>query len=174
MQTNWIYSYFENCFLLLVPILLWNIILAGRLPKAYSAEIFSKDIPPFTDYGEKIFRFFVFALSAFMPIRIETQSQKIGLGLYLAGTIIYFLSWLVLIYFPQTDWSLSAFGFSAPAYTPLIWLAGIGLIGGTLYFSSPYRSWMYFTLSIIFIGFHLSHILLVYLKNIKQPSNSNI
>jgi hypothetical protein len=67
----------------------------------------------------------------------------------------------MLLLLPIAAWNL-AFS-SAPAYTPLIWLIGIGLIGNLLYSSSPYHSSMYILLSIIFIGFHLSHAITVYL-----------
>jgi hypothetical protein len=164
-MTPLITNYLLNCMLLLVPIVAWNIIFFGKLPALYSPKIFEKDIPLFIACGENFFRLFVFILPVLMPIRIETQSQKFGLSLYIAGTLIYFISWLVQMYFPQCAWSLSVFGFLAPAYTPLIWLIGIGLIGSTLYFSSPYRSWMYIAISIIFLGFHLSHALTVFMRN---------
>jgi hypothetical protein len=160
-------SFFANCFLLLIPILLWNLIFASKLPKAYSAEIFSKDIPRFIEYGENILRLFVFVLPIFMPIHIETQNQKLGFWFYIIGSVIYYMSWLVLIYFPQGNWSLSALGFSAPAYTPLIWLAGIGLIGNKLFFASPYRSWIYIIASTIFVSFHLAHAVTVHTRNLR-------
>jgi len=158
-------SYLLNCLLLLLPIMAWNLIFASKLPWAYSEEVFSKNIPSFIASGENIFRLIVFILPVLMPLRIEMQSQKFGLWLYIAGTAIYFVSWLAQIYFPQSAWSLSALGFLAPAYTPLIWLVGIGLIGSAFYFSSPYRSWMYIITSVVFLGFHLSHALTVYLRN---------
>ena len=163
-------NYLLNCLLLLLPIMAWNLFFANKLPHAYSEEVFSKNIPSFITNGENILRLMVFILPVLMPLRIETQSQKLGLWLYIIGTAIYFLSWLVQIYFPQSTWSLSAFGFLAPAYTPLVWLTGIGLIGSTLYFSSPYQSWMYIILSVIFISFHLSHALTVFINNL-QPSS---
>lgn len=158
-------NYLLNCLLLLLPIMAWNLIFASKLPWAYSEEVFSKNIPSMITNGENILRSLVFILPVLMPIRVETQSQKLGLWLYIIGTSIYFLSWLAQIYFPQSAWSLSAWGFLAPAYTPLIWLTGIGLIGSMLYFSSPYRSWMYIVLSVIFVGFHLSHAMTVYSRN---------
>ena len=158
-------SYLLNCLLLLLPIMAWNLIFASKLPWAYSEEVFSKNIPSFIASGENIFRLIVFILPVLMPLRIEMQSQKFGLWLYIAGTAIYFVSWLAQMYFPQSAWSLSAWGFLAPAYTPLIWLVGIGLIGSAFYFSSPYRSWMYIITSVVFLGFHLSHALTVYLRN---------
>ena len=160
-------NYLLNCLLLLLPIMAWNVIFMNKLPWAYSEEVFSKNIPSIITNGEKIFRLIVFILPVLMPIQIGTQNQKLGLWLYLIGTAIYFLSWLVQIYFPQSAWSLSAWGFLAPAYTPLIWLAGIGLMGSKLYFSSPYRSWMYIVASVIFLGFHLSHALTVFMRNLQ-------
>ncbi len=158
-------SYLLNCMLLLLPIMVWNLIFTSKLPNLYSLEVFEKEIPAFLTNGENILRLFVFILPILMPIRIETQTQKVGFGLYIAGAASYFLSWLAQIYFPQSVWSSSAFGFLAPAYTPLIWLIGIGLIGNTLYLASSYRSWMYIATSIIFISFHLSHAITVYLRN---------
>jgi len=158
-------NYILNCMLLLLPIMAWNVIFASKLPRAYLAEVFEKDIPPLITNGENVFRLFAFILPLLMPLRIETQSQKIGLWLYIVGTAIYFIAWIAQMYFPYSAWSLSAFGFLAPAYTPLIWLIGIGLIGSSLYFPSPYRPWMYILASFIFISFHLSHALTVYLRN---------
>jgi hypothetical protein len=165
MKTDSILSYLLNCLLLLLPIMAWNLIFASKLPRAYSEEVFSKGIPSFITNGENVFRLIVFIFPVFMPLRIETQSQRLGLWLYIIGTAVYFLSWLAQMYFPQSAWCLSVWGFLAPAHTPLIWLAGIGLLGSTLYFSSPYRSWMYIALSVIFIGFHLSHAMTVYSRN---------
>jgi hypothetical protein len=164
MKVDSLTNYLLNCLLLLLPIMAWNLTFASKLPWAYSEEVFSKDIPSFITIGENIFRLIVFILPVLMPLRIETQSQKVGLLLYVAGIGIYFISWLAQMYFPQSAWSLSAWGFLAPAYTPLIWLVGIGLIGSTLYFSSPYQSWMYFLLSVTFVGFHLSHAWTVFSK----------
>lgn len=158
-------GYITNCMLLILPIMAWNVIFAAKLPAAYLPEIFQKDIPPFITFGENLFRMLIFITPILMPLRIETKSQKLGLWLYLAGTAIYFISWLAQMYYPQSGWSLSAFGFLAPAYTPLIWLIGIGLIGSTLYFNSPYRSWMYIVTSILFIAFHVSHAITVYVRN---------
>jgi hypothetical protein len=160
-------NYLLNCMLLLLPIMTWNIIFSCKLPKLYSPEIFSKNIPPFIVTGENFFRLIIFIAPILMPIRLETSGQKIGLLFYVAGTTIYFISWLIQIYFPYSTWSLSVWGFLAPAYTPLIWLIGIGLIGDTLYFSLPYRSWMYIVMSVIFLGFHLFHALTVYMRDLQ-------
>lgn len=165
MKTAFLTNYLLNCMFLLLPIMAWNAVFTRKLPKLYSPEIFEKDIPAFIINGENVFRLLVFILPLLMPLRIETASQKLGVWIYITGTAIYFSSWLIEIYFPQSAWSLSPFGFLAPAYTPLIWMVGISLIGDTLYFSSPYRSWMYVALAIIFLSFHLSHAMTVYLRN---------
>ena len=159
-------SYLLNCMLLLLPILAWNVVFTDKLPHLYSPDIFEKNIPAFITNGENIFRLVVFMLPLLMPFHIETSTQKVGFALYIAGTVIYFLSWLAQMYFPQSTWSLSVFGYLAPAYTPAIWLVGIGLIGSRLYFASPYRSWMYIVLSFIFVAFHLSHTFIAYQRNL--------
>ena len=151
--------------LLLLPIMAWNWKFVNKLPRLYSAEYFEKDIPPFVSIGENSLRLVVFILPAFMPLNGSDQIQKLGLWLYFLGVSLYFVSWLAQIIFPQSSWSLSAPGFLAPAYTPLIWLAGIGLIGKTVYFPFPYQAWMYLLISTVFVGFHFSHALIVYLKN---------
>ena len=166
MKTMSFMNYLMNCMLFLLPIMAWNIIFFSKLPYLYSQEVFEKNIPVLIKYGENIFRTVILILPILMPLRIETQIQKLGLFLYTAGTAVYFLSWLAQMYFPESTWSLSVFGSLAPAYTPLIWLIGIGLIGSTLYFPSFYRSWMYIASSITFVAFHLSHAFTVYQRNI--------
>lgn len=167
MKAAFFTNYLLNCMMLLLPIMAWNLIFTDKLPQSYSQEIFWKDIPPIIATGENLFRLLIFILPVLMPLRIETQSQKFGLWLYITGTAIYFFSWLMQMYLPQSAWSLSVFGFLAPAYTPLIWLIGIGLIGSTLYFTTAYRSWMYIVTSIFFISFHLSHAITVYMRNLQ-------
>jgi hypothetical protein len=157
-------SYILNCFLLLIPILAWNAILGSKLPVAYQAETFDKDIPSAVPLGENIFRSLVMFLPLLMPLSFASRSQKFGLYIFIFGMLIYFLSWTVLIVFPSSTWSMSAAGFLAPAYTPLIWLVGIGLIGTQFYFKSPYQSWMYILLSVIFLSFHIKHAAIVYLR----------
>jgi len=68
--------------LLLLPIMAWNMILTNKLPQSYSQEVFWKDIPAFIANGENIFRLFVFILPILMPLRIDTQTERLGLWLY--------------------------------------------------------------------------------------------
>jgi leucyl aminopeptidase len=67
-----------------------------------------------------------------------------------------------LINFPNSGWSNSIIGFTAPAYTPLFWLMGIGLIGNSFYFNLPYRPWYYISTSILFLIFHNFHAFTIY------------
>lgn len=157
-------KYLLNCLLLIIPALVFNIVFIKLLPPAYQMDVFWKDVPGWLGINENLFRSLVFFLPVLMPLNITTRSQRIGLGLYLSGTIIYFLTWFALILFPSSAWSVSPFGFMAPAYTPLIWLAGIGLIGNSLYLRIPYKSWMYIGLALIFLFFHNLHAWIVYAR----------
>jgi hypothetical protein len=52
----------------------------------------------------------------------------------------------------------------APAYTPLLWLTGIGLIGNSFYFNLPFRRWFFILISIQFLIFHNWHTLTIFLR----------
>jgi hypothetical protein len=164
MNLTTIMKYLFNCFLLTLPILVWNIVLTNKLPNDFHPEIFWKDIPAFLTYGENISRIIVFILTFLMPLNILTSIQKKGLFIYIGGTILYFASWLILIYFPDIGWSNSMLGFMAPAYTPLLWLTGIGLIGNAFYFNLPYRRWLFIFTSLVFLTFHNFHTLTIYFR----------
>lgn len=157
-------KYFFNCFLLTIPILVWNLIFADKLPKTFQPEIFWNDIPSFLSYGENISRTIMFIFICLMPIKISTSTQERGFVLYVLGMLIYFASWLSQIYFQNSLWSDSLFGFLAPAYTPIFWLAGIGLIGNSMYFNIPYKRWVFMLISIVFLMFHNAHTFLIYLR----------
>ncbi len=151
-------KYLLSCFLLVVPVLLWNVFLTSRLPAAYQPDVFTCDIPAFILMGENLSRTLLFLLMLFMPLSAKQRSAWI---LYLSGLIIYAVSWLLLICFPESRWSLSAAGFSAPAWTPAFWLAGIGLIG----WKALEKRWvglLYIFTSLAFLGFHCIHTFMVY------------
>ena len=155
-------KYFLNCFVLTIPILVWNILLTDKLPKTTKPDILIQHISQLITYPENIIRIIVFTMMAFMPIQISKTIQKQGLFLFVFGTFIYFTSWLVLIYYPESIWSKSAFGVLSPAYTPTLWLIGIGLIGDRFYFNLPYKRWIFISLSIIFLIFHNIHTYEIY------------
>ncbi len=150
-------KYLKNCFWLLIPILLWNLLFAAELPKYYQPEIFWKDIPQFIGTTENIFRIIIMVIPAFLVFSVETKSQHIGLWMYVIGAILYYLSWLILMYYPESNWSQSAIGFMAPAFTPILWLVGIGLVGRESFFKIKNTTLIYISLSILFTFFHCLH-----------------
>lgn len=155
-------KYLQNCFLLIIPILLWNITLNKYLPKAYREDVLWNKIPEIIGFSENVLRIIVFALSAIMILSIKTKLQKTGLGIYLTGLVIYCLSWLMVIFYPESYWSISMAGFMAPAFTPLIWFTGIGLVGNRGFIRIPHITVLYIALSLLFVVFHTIHAFLVY------------
>jgi hypothetical protein len=158
-------KYLRSGFWLTIPILLWNVIFASRLPAQFLPDIFSKDIPTLVIYGEGILRTVVFGMPLFFSVGIASKTQKQGAIWYLGGTVIYFLAWLPLLFAADSAWSTSMIGFLAPAYTPLLWLIGLGLLGGQFYFSARYRPVYYLAPVVIFLIFHITHTAIVYLRN---------
>ena len=140
-----------NCFWLLLPIFAWNAIFASRLPQ----QGFKSDagVPRAVLWAENVLRIVVFLWPLLLPLRWQDPQSKAGLAVYGLGVFVYFASWLPLIYSPDAAWSKSAAGLLAPAYTPLIWLAGIALIGGSL----PYA-----LASLLFVGLHVYHNILAH------------
>ena len=162
MIGNYLFRYGLSCGLLTLPILLWNALFSRYLPPAFEWEEFWRDIPPFIAYGENALRLIVVLVPFLMPLELSTIVQRRGLFLFLAGTVVYCSAWLALIFFPLSTWSTSSAGFLSPAYTPLIWLTGLGLMGRALYWSSRYRPWMYLAASWCFVAFHVVHTWIVY------------
>ena len=157
-------KYLFNFFLLTIPILVWDYIFTDKLPKAFQPEIFWKAMPSYITNVENISRLIMFIFISLMPLKIKTNAQKKGFVLYVVGTLLYFISWLMLMYLPNSTWSISVFGLLAPAYTPLFWLIGIGFIGDSLYFNISYKRWLYFLIVIIFLIFHNWHTYLIYFR----------
>jgi hypothetical protein len=158
-------QYALSCGLLLLPAAAWNIILAKRLPATFQPAEFARDIPASLAFAENGLRAAVFIVPFLMPLDITTPRAKWALLVYGAGTLLYFASWLALICLPKSSWSLCPFGFAAPAYTPLLWLLGISLLGDRLFWGEFYRWWMYFALCIAFLVAHFAHTLRVYFRN---------
>lgn len=164
MKGNVIATYFLNCFLLTLPILFWNLLFASDLPGAYQPAFFWNQIPTWLTYSENTLRILVFLITLLMPIQISTTIQKRGLLLYLTGMLLYFAAWLMLMFVPDSNWSQSMAGFTAPAWTPLLWLLGIGRIGSSFYFGLPFRRWIFILVSILFLFFHNLHTVTIYLR----------
>jgi hypothetical protein len=165
MKLAAIQRYALSCGLLLVPAILWNIALTEYLPPAFSLAEFWRDIPAPLAFAENSLRVAVFALPFFMPLDVSAPASKRALLIYVTGTLVYFASWLSLILSPASSWSTSALGFTAPAYTPFLWLLAIGLLGRQLFWGAFYRRWMYLVLALAFLAAHISHTALVYARS---------
>jgi hypothetical protein len=150
---------------LLLPAFAWNVALTEILPPAIASPELWNDIPPELATAESSLRFLVFTLPFFMPLSILSELQRKGLVLFIVGTLVYFASWLALIVAPESLWARSLIGFSAPSYTPMIWLAGLAVLGRQMFFGTFYRWWMYLALSAAFIAAHVTHAVFVYVHN---------
>jgi hypothetical protein len=155
-------EYVWNCFLLLIPILAWNILFAKSLPKGYERNFFWKDIPAIIGTVENVMRIVVFLLPLMMVLSLDSIIQKVGLMMYIIGLAVYFSSWIFQIYYPQRLWSKSMLGFMAPAYTTIIWFVGIGLIGETNFLKIPYISVAYIGAATVFVLVHTIHTFIVF------------
>jgi hypothetical protein len=153
-----------NAILLTLPPLLFDIVFWNSLPKAFSFDQFW-DIPLAIALGERLASIFVFAFPVLMWIRLNSPRQRLGLRLYGVGLVAYYASWFALILFPDSAWSTSAIGFVAPAYTPLLWIAGIAMMSDGWYARRiPYRWWYYLAGSLVFLAFHVSHTFLIFTR----------
>ena len=109
-------KYLVNCFLPLLPVIIWNVIFFKKLPIAYTSEEIWDNIPRWLDIAENVLRVAVFLLPLLLKLSWETKIQKTGLIIYAIGLLIYFASWVWQMYFPDSNWSSSLIGHMAPVY----------------------------------------------------------
>lgn len=137
---------FLNGFLLLLPLLAWNMVLGSRLTQeAITSDAHS---PKWLLVAESIARVLVFVFPLLLPIQVKDAWSKAGLAVYCLGTLIYFGSWLPLLMAPDSAWSQSAAGLLAPRLTPFLPFLGIALVC---------NAWPYGVISAVFIIFHTWH-----------------
>ena len=150
--------------MLIIPIIIWNISFISYLPSPYKPENFNSDIPLWITVGENLFRTVLFIFPVFFKINIKISFENKGLITYLLGVVIYFSSWLVIIISPASAWSASILGFSAPAYTPIIWILGLSMMVDAYYFNFKfnYSKWHFLLPSMSLIVFHISHVIYVF------------
>ena len=135
-----------NCFWLMIPLLLWNILLGPRI--TIEEVVSDAHSPQWLLILENLTRIAVFTLPLFIPLTLDNLLSKVGLVVYIIGTVVYFASWLPLLLSPDLAWGMSVVGLLTPRLTPLLSFLGIALIGG---------NWMYGGLSIVFIFLHTWH-----------------
>jgi hypothetical protein len=157
--------YFLSCGLLLVPVFIWNAALARFLPGAWSAHEFWRDIPASLAFAENSLRLIVSGLPFLMPLELNSLNKRRGLIVYGVGSGLYYASWLAILLAPDSAWAASSAGFLAPAYTPLVWLVGLALLGQRLYWGRFYRWWMYLIPAGMFTAAHVGHAALVYARS---------
>ncbi len=141
LELHWL-----NCLWLMVPMLAWNIILAPQI--TLMKVISDANSPSWLLAAENITRLIVFVLPLLLPLRVQDMVSKTGMAAYLIGMMLYFITWIPLIWMPDSVWSQSAVGLLAPRLTPLLPFLGIALIGH----SAPYAM-----ISALFIFFHTLH-----------------
>ncbi len=95
---------------------------------------------------------------------MASKLQRFGFAVYLLGIVVYFSSWLAVIYWPASTWSMSAVGFTAAAYTSVVYLKGIGLIGQNSFLKLRWISKIYILASLLFEVFHTLRAYLAFLK----------
>lgn len=150
-------TFAHNGFMTMVPVMIWDSLLTASLPPRYGTSAEWQAAHPALALGENLFRWLVVLLPLLMPIRLATRRQRIGSVVWVAGTAVYFASWVAVIAWPESAWSLSPIGFLAPAYLAFPWLAGIAMMSDRLSVRSPYRWWHYLALSAAFAAFHTAH-----------------
>lgn len=162
MNTSAVKKHFFNCFLLMLPVIIWNSIWTPFLPAPYQPDVFENDIPGWLIYAENASRIVLFLLTLLMPLSVTTPKQRKGMYLYVTGLLLYFASWTALLVLPASAWSTGWIGFSAPAWTPVFWLAGIACLGHSFYFRLQYRKWYFISVALLFLVVHNTHTMLVY------------
>jgi len=150
-----------NGYVPLIPIIIWNYIFMSKLPLIYQTQSFNHDIPFLITVGENIFRSVIFILPLFFKVSISESRQRKGLVVFVIGVLLYFVSWLTLVYMPASTWSDNIFVFSSPAYTPIIWLVGLSMMVERCYFFR-YSKWHYIVPAILFSIFHIYHSIYVF------------
>lgn len=162
MEMGHLRKILKNGYVALLPIIIWNMFLTSKLPPVFSPTSFNAEIPFVILAGENIFRSIIFLLLLFVELGISSPHERKGAVTFFLGIALYFTSWLLLIYAPNSEWSNSVLGFTAPACTPIIWLVGLSLMVKSYYFKLLYSKWHLILPSIAFSIFHVSHTVYVY------------
>ena len=152
----------KNGIWLTFPSLLLSLGLMAVLPRALTPAQFNEGIPDALVIIESTGRVLVFGIPAFFSIGLSTKTQKKGLALYLTGMTLYRLSNATQNFFPNSDWSTSALGLAASAYTNVFWMIGLCLLGKKFYFTARlrYRPIFYIAPEVVLVAVHTAHALL--------------
>ena len=161
--------YLVNGFLLVVPLLAVSVTLAGRLPIDYQPARWDA-VPAWVTWPERVLRVPTLMLPLLFPVALDGPVQRAGWVLYLVGATAYLAAWLVQIRTPRAAWSTTTAVFLAPAYTPALWLTGIGLIGyRPVVPHLRYLPWVFLVAAAAFLFFHNLHAILVHRQRAAAP-----
>jgi hypothetical protein len=138
----------------------------GYLPAAYGPDLFWKGIPQWLGFFENIFRILAFSLPGILYFGKKERGQRLGWYLYIGGMVVYLVSYLMQIVLPNSVWSQSIIGFTAPAWSTLFWLTGIGLVCARSWLPIHWHRAIYLLSASIFLVFHIGHTGLVYFNMI--------
>jgi len=152
----------RNGALLVIPPMIITFGLWGALPAAYSPVIFEKDIPRWLNLFENMFRVLTLGFPGILFFGKKEKGQSLGWHLYIWGLVVYLASYLAQIVYPDSVWSQSVIGFTAPAWSTIIWLTGIGLVCVRSWLPIPWHRVNYLLSAYIFLIFHIWHTGLVY------------
>lgn len=143
----------QNRFWLLVPVLVLNLVLVGRLPPPLAPGSPGPDIPGWLSLSETVLRGLVFGVPLLMPFSLRTPHARPALAVYSGGLAAYVAAWVAVVWAPTSVWSTSAVGLTALAWTSILLFTGIGL-RSTLRFFPGYRPWMYLGTAALFTAVH--------------------
>ncbi len=161
----------SNGFILFIPIFLWNLIFIKKLPPVFEDKTFDKNIPKIILVGETFFRVIVFLMPIMTEIDYSKIAGNIGFYIFIVGVVIYFLTWLLLMYYPNSKWSKSLIGFCGPGYTPIIWLVGFAFTVNRFIINIHYNIWFYLVPSILFVVFHVVHSVMAFGNSNKNTTD---
>jgi len=147
----------RNGLLLIIPVMVITFGLWSALPAPYGAEAFDRGIPSWLLSAENALRLAIFGIPVVLYFGRQSEVQVRGWYVYLVGLLAYLGSYLAQIYLPASAWSSSVIGFTAPAWTTLLWLAGIGLVCERSWLALPWHRWVYLAVVAVFVTVHVAH-----------------
>jgi hypothetical protein len=137
----WLDRITKNGFVLVVPLLVWNAIFWPRLPPSAGGV---QEVPFWLEAVETVLRAAVFLYPLFLSLRANGRTRRPGAVLYMAGLLIYFVSWVPWLQGVELQ---SVPFLVGPYATPLLVFGGIALLC---------RSPGYFAASAAFALVHVS------------------
>lgn len=152
----------RNGFWLLIPVFAITFGLWSRLPAAYGQKAFDQGVPRWVLACENVLRVVVFILPLFLVFGSAGQLEVAGWCVYGLGILVYLGAYLAQIFFPASSWSAGAIGFTAPAWTALFWLVGIGLVCSDTWLPIAMSRAIYLSVAVVFTAFHFAHAYLAF------------